>query len=306
LYKEFVVKNSLNYGHILELFPSCTPNITDILSMCDGMVPRYYSVCSSPLAKSDRLSVAFSVVDYEVDLHPSLEGKLSRRRGGLATQYLEVHCASLLAGSGRSNHNNTISIFPKPTADFRLPLAQTTPLILIGPGTGVAPFLGFLSHRQQLLRQKRDLETQAEQGTWRGDYEIEEEGEKKDDVVDFFGAKTVLFFGCRWPDHDFLFQKELEAFTKNKTLSSLYTAFSRSNGKNYVQDVMKTVGNELANMICKENASVYICGDGNVMGKQVQECIADILDKHGDSKTTGKLQVEEMKKKNKLVLDIWS
>jgi len=312
-YKKFIVENALNFGHVLELFPSCQPTLQDVLGICDGMTPRYYSVSSSPLTKADRLTVAFSVVDYAVNIHTSLIGKLSSRRGGLATQYLEVQCASLLAGSTHTA-SRTISIFPKPTADFRLPQASSTPLVLIGPGTGVAPFLGFLSHRQQLRREKRDLETQAEQGTWRGDFEIEDDvGEKKDDNMDYSGAKTILFFGCRWPDHDFLFQKELEAFTKNKTLDTLYTAFSRAHtsdnsgeGIRYVQHVMRTVGRDLVDMICNENASVYICGDGNAMGKEVQECIADVLDKHGNCETTGKVYVENMKKKNKLVLDIWS
>merc|ERR1712194_611117 len=222
--------------------------------------------------------------------------------GGLATQYLEVACSSMLAGNDNTN-STTVSIFPKPTADFRLPSNPTTPLILVGPGTGVAPFLGFLSHRDELSREKRNSEAQAEQGSWRGDYEIE----KKDDPIE--GAKTFLFFGCRWSDHDYLFRKELDAFVGNKTLSALHTVFSRSGGdgdKKYVQHAMKDTGKELVEMILREKASVYICGDGNAMGKEVQECIANILDKHGDCKTTGELYVKEMKKKNKLVLDIWS
>merc|ERR1711879_632521 len=79
----------------------------------------------------------------------------------------------------------------------------------------------------------------------------------------------------------FCLKRSYRLFLKKGTLSHLYKAFSRSSEKKqYVQDMMKSVASELAHMICKQNASVYICGDGNNMGKQVQECIADILEKH--------------------------
>ena len=317
LYNEFVIKYALNIGHILELFPSCQPNVQDILGICDGMVPRYYSISSSPLKANDRLTIAFSVVDYYLqtnddDFPSSLKTIVSNRRAGLATQFLEIISASLLCENNSETIAKTkISIFPKPTTDFRLPKSLSTPLILVGPGTGVAPFLGFLSHRECLMKEKKALEAQAEQGTWRGGFEIEEENhegnEKKLNAISGSDTKTSLFFGCRWPDHDFLFKNELEQFVANKTLTSLHTAFSRvQNERKYVQHEMEAVGNEIMDMVIKGNASIYVCGDGNAMGKDVQDCVASILEKHSDHVSDGKAYIEEMKKKHKFVLDIWS
>jgi len=361
LYNELISKYALNLGHVLQLFPSCQPTIQDLLAICDGLVPRYYSISSSPLKFTDQLTVAFSVVDHAImmknedgTIPPYLSNIISNRRHGLATQYLELHCAPFLCGS--SNHvndkyvlANSIKLFPKPTTDFRLPKSISTPLILIGPGTGVAPFFGFLSHCECLRIQGKQMEAQAEQGTWRGGFEIEDEDTNiplppnRTKVVAEDYAKTRLFFCCRWPNHDYLFQKELEQFVANGTLTSLHTAFSRMNEKKndantaetktnsnselanhdetvkkeqgkYVQDEMRLVGEELVQMICNDNASVYVCGDGNAMGKDVQECLAALLEKYGNAYSTfsegetntGTLYVEKMKKQHKFILDIWS
>lgn len=321
LYKEFVEKYVLNYGHILELFPSCKPTLEDILGMCDSMVPRYYSVCSSPMTAVDRLSIAFSVVDYCAETHPFLSG-ISQRRRGLATQYLELLSAPFLANCKESSSLDLkISVFPKPSIDFRLPKSSTVPLILIGPGTGVAPFIGFIEHRQHLLEQKKLLDAQAEQGVWRGGFEISDEAEEKEsgsgnDLSSSKSTKTVLFFGCKWPTHDYLFKNELEEFVKKGSLTSLHTAFSRAENqeKQYVQHIMKTVGKDIVDMICNENAAVYVCGDGNAMGRDVQACLVELLDKYGDfpnsdsdaSESHGQKYLNDMKKRNKFLLDIWS
>jgi len=328
LYKEFVEKYALNIGHILKLFPSCQPNVQDILGICDGMAPRYYSISSSPLKEKDQLTIAFSVVDYIVtkddDVHPAMKDIVLNRRAGLATQFLEIHCASLLCKSSSFSAHVTLSIFPKPTTDFRLPKSTATPLILVGPGTGVAPFLGFLSHRECLLKEKEQIEAQAEQGTWRGGFEIDEDdtntnkntaenafsGEAGERVAEN-STKALLFFGCRWPDHDFLFKEELHQLVASKTLTSLHTAFSRvpnpdKNARKYVQHEMKAVGKNLVDMILHDNASVYVCGDGNAMGKDVQDCLASLLEKNCTNISDGKTYVKEMKKKHKFVLDIWS
>ena len=147
-----------------------------------------------------------------------------------------------------------------------------------------------MSHRQSLLKVKKQIEAEAEQGIWRGGFSIDEEEEMnnntaaqeetKHTIMDSSGAKTLLFFGCRWEDHDFLFQKELKHFVANKTLTALHTAFSRPQSpteKRYVQHDMQTNGKELVHMILNNNTSVYLCGDGNAMGKDVQDCLATLI-----------------------------
>lgn len=102
------------------------------------MPPRYYSVTSSPLYHPHRVKFAFTVVDYE-----AVEG--SGRRLGLATGMMEASVLGMLVGGEAAA--TTLEIFPKHSKEFRLPASSRFPLVLIGPGTGVAPFMGFVEVR---------------------------------------------------------------------------------------------------------------------------------------------------------------
>merc|ERR1712070_1171523 len=100
----------------------------------------------------------------------------------------------------------------------------------------------------------------------------------------------MLFFGCRWPDHDYLYKAELQQFLLNKTLTSLHSVFSRApsqQGRKYVQHEMEAVGQEIVDLICNENASVYVCGDGNAMGRDVQNCLVSLLSTYGGDAVHG-------------------
>lgn len=290
LYDRLVARRALDVGAVLELFPSCRPGPRELIEACDRATPRYYSVVDRRETDAKEgegtrraVRIAFSVVDFVAETHPLLEGaSWSSRRGGLATRWLEVAASGALAGSAAVDVR--VSIFPKPTLHFRPPSELTTPLVLVGPGTGVAPFLGFLSDR----RRRRSSESEDA------------------------GAVT-LFFGCRWPDHDRLYRDELDAFVENGTLDALRVAFSRVEDETqrcYVQHTMREEGRALVDLVLNRNASVYICGDGNSMARDVQKCLAELLDEHGnlgeDADDDGASYVEEMKKRNKLLLDIWT
>jgi sulfite reductase alpha subunit-like flavoprotein len=231
---------------------------------------------------------------------------------------------------------STVRIFPKPTIEFRLPSDMSTPLILIGPGTGIAPFIGFLSHRQAQLASLGSFEAaeMASEGTWRGGYELEREelALSKGDArglnlaADYLSSNQQvgdidLFFGCRRSDHDYLYKTELEMFKSCGILTNLFTAFSREEGmeKMYVQTLMQNnvvCGKRVVDMIMNKGASVYICGDGNAMGKDVQETIISLL--ANDLINNGKCNnldeansralshVDQMKTVGRFVLDIWS
>lgn len=293
LYTNMVDQQRMNVIDLLKAFPSIQPNLSleGLLNIVPGIPPRYYSVSSSPISHHLRLTMAFSVVDY---LTPSFlvaaSGKeVGRRRiRGIATRYMETIASSLLIAAGTSSNNinssisshhdasPTLKIFPKPTTDFRMPSMLTTPLILIGPGTGIAPFMGFLQHRQALL-QCNDEDTAAQtvvEGTWRGGFELQENelSVSKEDrsglnVGADYRLKQLLssddqhqqgsvdvFFGCRYADHDWLFRDEMKALLDAGIVTKLYTAFSRdsvssfschNNNDNhshhshkYVQDIM--------------------------------------------------------------------
>ena len=210
------------------------------------------------------------------------------------------------------------------THDFRLPPDLTTPLILIGPGTGIAPFLGFLSHRQAQYAslQSSEAAEMASEGTWRGGYELDPEELNITDrdarglnvAVDYLRKQSVgeidVFFGCRYSDHDWLYEKELKEFQSAGIVSNLYTAFSREGEeKMYVQTLMKQnrdCGDRVVEMIREKDASVYVCGDGNAMGRDVQEAITSLLSEKMNDAEAAAAYMSNMKATGRFVLDIWS
>jgi sulfite reductase alpha subunit-like flavoprotein len=342
LYEKYVEGQRRTVVDILREFPSCQSITLEGLMGClPAIPPRYYSVCSSPLldrqaGRDVQLKVAFSVVDY---LTPSVpeDANSHRRVGGLATRRLECICSPYLSRQHHAASSRPIvQIFPKPTIEFRLPSDMSTPLVLIGPGTGIAPFIGFLSHRQAELASLGSFEAAetASEGTWRGGYELNREelalskGDARglnigaDYLSNYQHAGDIdLFFGCRRSDHDYLYKKELEEFKSIGILTNLFTAFSREEGteKTYVQTLMQNdaeCGNRLVEMIMVKNASVYVCGDGNAMGKDVQEAIVHLLAKDlvhkgkckdmDEAKIRASAHLDQMKTFGRFVLDIWS
>lgn len=301
LFTEYIVNQRRSVMDILREFPSLQ-NITieGLVSVLPPMAPRYYSIASSPLENRNVLSltVAFSVVDY---LTPSLivedEERGRRRIQGVATGHLETLCSPFLCNFAESVDMPSVKIFPRPTAEFRMPSNLATPVVLIGPGTGIAPFMGFLSHRRALLPSTKSTDSANA---------LELERQQQVGDVD-------VFFGCRNADHDWLYKDELLSLQNHGIVTNLYSAFSRDASKReYVQDIMKNhedCKTRLADLIMKQDASVYICGDGNHMARDVQATMACVLAPHLEGDQTpeaGKAHIEDMKKKGKFVLDIWS
>jgi len=334
LYHQYVEEQHMTVVDVLREFESCqsTP-LEALLSILPSIPPRYYSVTSSPLEHPRSLTIAFSVVDY---LTPSLpipgRQELGRRRvGGVATRYLEAVSSAYLGSEnggevGRKTPAVTLPIFPKPTTDFRMPKALSTPLILIGPGTGVAPFMGFLQHRRQLLCVPSESKTAAAaaavEGTWRGGYDMEENELPMDNnnISDSVGSVDLLF-GCRHRDHDWLYRDEMKALAKDGVLTKLYTAFSRDapcdddttgseQRQKYVQHFLlcdAACSRRTADLITKRQAHVYLCGDGTAMAKDVQAAIVELL-RNNESPDIEDPQayLKEMKKSGRFLMDIWS
>ncbi|MFE9768058.1 molybdopterin-dependent oxidoreductase [Streptomyces sp. NPDC005808] len=190
--------------------------------------PRLYSISSSPLADPDVVSLTVSVVRYE-----NPEG---RPRQGV--------CSPFLADAAPGT---PVPVFVQPSPRFRPPADPATPMVMIGPGTGVAPFIGFLHERRALGHR----------------------------------APNWLFFGEQHRATDFYYEDELTAFLSDGTLTRLDTAFSRDQrAKIYVQDRIREHGPLLWSWL-QDGAHLYVCGDASRMAKDVDQALRDIVTAHG-------------------------
>ncbi|MGX1481905.1 sulfite reductase (NADPH) flavoprotein alpha-component [Streptomyces griseus] len=190
--------------------------------------PRLYSISSSPLTDPGLVDLTVSVVRYE-NRHGAV-------RKGVASTFL----ADAEAGS-------PVPVFVQRAPHFRPPADPATPMVMVGPGTGVAPFVGFLDERRALGHR----------------------------------AANWLFFGEQRSATDFYYREELDFLRRDGTLTRLDTAFSRDQrAKIYVQDRMREHGAQLWSWL-QEGAHFYVCGDASRMAKDVDRALRDIAVAHG-------------------------
>lgn len=306
---ETVEAQRFNIQCILELFPSLQLSIVDLLNVLPPLAARYYSVSSAP---SDTVKIAASVVDYVTPsciVNGSELGQ--RRRTGVATGHLEVLSALVVMGGvvpENGSNNCFLPIFPKPTQEFHITIGRH-PVILIGPGTGVAPFMGFLRQQQNHLRIKSQTEQRMLQGNWRGGFELSGDDLNNETTRTSLIPDIHLLFGCRHESHDFLYQEELVEFCESGVLKRLYTAFSRDTGAEYkyVQHILRDESHAFAKMIVEQQATVYLCGDGNHMAKDVQATLLEILLQYFGNEDKAESYYHDMKhKQGRFLMDIWS
>lgn len=321
LWDKFIETQRVGLAELLALFPSCAPKLHQLLACLTPLPPRYYSISSSQLRCSTRLSIAFSVVRYTAQVEAPVNSTEPTpqlvKRSGLCTTYLE-HILQPLLNTKRSLGapvpDIKIRIFPKVSINFHLPGSVAPPLILIGPGTGVAPFMGFLEHRAQIAFERRRSSSEGCcMGMWRGGFEMEEADLPTEcgGVEEFIQAVEPgpihLFFGCR-DEHDYLFKTELHDHLYSRNLSELDVAMSRAGPeKVYVTHKLRDKAGQVARWILEDGAHVYVCGDGNQMAKDVYSTLKAILSQHGhlsDEETEAMLQ--DMKLRRRYILDIWS
>jgi cytochrome P450 / NADPH-cytochrome P450 reductase len=245
---------------LLEEHRACELPLNVYLEMLPPLRPRYYSIASSPLVSPQACAVTISVVD-----EPHRNG---------SGQYLGV-CSNYLRAQ---RSGDSIYAFVKDTkTSFRLPADPRTPVIMIGPGTGLAPFRGFLQERQAL--------------------------KAKGETV----GPGMLYFGCRRPDQDFIYRSELEAFDA-AGVAALRIAFSRApdQPKQYVQDLIRRDGDQLWEMIQKGGA-IYVCGDASKMAPAVRQAFVDLAAaKAGLSTAEAETRIDAMASDGKYFTDVWA
>jgi cytochrome P450/NADPH-cytochrome P450 reductase len=244
---------------LLQEFPACELPFAVFLEMVPWLSPRYYSISSSPKESSGQCSITVAVVEGE-----ALSGH------GI---YHGV-CSGFLAGTNAGDMIN--AVVKGPSGAFRLPTDPTTPIIMVGPGTGVAPFRGFIQERRALKAGGAEL------------------------------GSAMLFFGCRHPDQDFLYADELKAAEK-EGLIELHTAFSRAGTERvYVQDMIRKQGAAVWSML-EAGAVVYICGDGAAMEPDVKRALISLyVEEKNVAQDVAAAWMDDLANNGRYVLDVWA
>lgn len=288
-----------------------------IVSAIPRLQPRYYSISSSPKLHPTSIHVTCVVLKYQ---STGSERAPERAVYGVGSNYLlNVKFAAngeaepLIAepskglpaltsnpqyaiagprGSYKAETGYKVPVHVR-RSTFRLPTNPRTPVIMIGPGTGVAPFRGFVQERVALARRTVDKNGPDALADW---------------------GNITLFYGCRKSTEDFLYASEWPEYAKElQGKFALHTAFSRENfkpdgSKIYVQDLIWDEREAVADAILKGKGYVYICGDAKSMAKAVEDVLARILGeaKGGSKEVEGVAEMKLLKERSRLLLDVWS
>jgi sulfite reductase (NADPH) flavoprotein alpha-component len=237
---------------ILQAFPQAKFTAEELVKVLRKLQPRLYSIASSPKAYPEDIHLTVAIVRYE--LH-------GRDRQGVCSTYL----------ADRVN-DATMPVFIHSAKHFRQPEDTSVPVIMVGPGTGIAPFRAFLQEREVLNAP----------------------------------GKSWLFFGDRNRGTDFLYEDEINAWQATGVLHRLDTAFSRDQAeKVYVQHRMMENAAELWQWL-EEGGYFYVCGDASRMAKDVDEALHRIVEQAGGkSKEEAAAYVEELKKAKRYRKDVY-
>lgn len=268
---------------LLLAFPSCQPPLSLLLEHLPKLQPRPYSCASSSLSHPGKLHFIFNIVEFSS--HTTAEV-----RRGVCTGWLATLVEPILQPNARADGEKApapkIYIAPRTANSFHLPSEPSAPVIMVGPGTGIAPFIGFLQHREKL---------------------------QEHHPAGHFGA-TWLFFGCRHKDRDYLFRDELRHFLKCGILTHLKVSCSREAPAGeeeeapakYVQDSIQRHGQQVARALLQERGYVYVCGDAKNMAKDVNDTLVDIISKEvGGGKLEAMKMLATLKEEKRYLQDIW-
>ncbi|MEC5125322.1 assimilatory sulfite reductase (NADPH) flavoprotein subunit [Verrucomicrobiales bacterium BCK34] len=250
------VENYLWGREIIDLIAEHRPRFadpSDFLALLRKLGPRLYSISSSPKAHPDEVHLTVARVGYEAH---------GRRRFGVCSTYL----------SDRVYPEGEVKVFLQEAKHFKLPGNLDTPVIMVGPGTGIAPFRAFLEERKA---------TEAPGLNW-------------------------LFFGNPHEADDFLYREQLEELQNEGVLTRLDTAWSRDQEeKIYVQQRMIEAGAELWKWL-EEGAHFYVCGDAKRMAKDVDDALHSIVAQHGGkTETEAASYLSAMKKEKRYQRDVY-
>ena len=238
---------------VLHKFPNVRPHPEAFVDALSPLQPRLYSISSSPNLNVGGLSLTVDAVRYQVN---------KRKRTGVASTWL----------ADAVEPGEELKVYVQKAHNFALPEDLSKPVIMVGPGTGVAPFRAFLQERKASGAPGRN---------W-------------------------LFFGHQKSTTDFFYREELEELRKEGVLSRLSLAWSRDAGqKFYVQDRMREVGADLWRWL-EDGAHVYVCGDAKRMAKDVEAAMVEIATTAGKKSPDEAVAfVSQLKKDKRFQLDVY-
>ena len=245
--------DELDVLDFLQMFSETRVSADAIMEALPELNPRLYSIASSLKAHPDQVHLTVGKVTYQ---------KNERLRKGVASTFL----------ADRVQEGGSDNVFVQKSHGFTIPADDSSPMIMVGPGTGIAPFLSFLQERSV---------RKASGDNW-------------------------LFFGDQQAATDFLYQEQLEKWHREGLLNKLDTAFSRDQEeKIYVQDRMRENGAQLFQWL-EAGGSFFVCGDASRMAKDVDKALHEIVQQQGAlSVDDAKAYVKKLKAENRYCRDVY-
>jgi sulfite reductase (NADPH) flavoprotein alpha-component len=249
------LKEYLAQREVIDLlceYSAFRPDALEFVKLLAKLQPRLYSISSSLRAFPGQVHLTVGIVRYET---------CGRKRKGL--------CSTFLAD--RAELSGTVPVFVQPSHGFKLPKNPSTPIIMVGPGTGIAPFRAFLHERKAAAAP----------------------------------GKNWLFFGDQQAACDFLYRDELESFKTAGLLTRLDLAFSRDQSeKIYVQNRMLESAAELYRWL-EDGAHFYVCGDANRMARDVDAALHKIIELNGKSTDEAAAYIQKLKSEKRYQRDVY-
>ena len=258
-YKNWVAGDQRSLLELLAHFKSVKPTLGGFFgSLAPVLQPRYYSISSSPALHPNTVHVTCAVVD-----EPSPTG---RRHRGVASTWL----------SGAIASSSELPVFIR-TSSFRLPKDPSAPIVMVGPGTGLAPFRGFLQERSVQQSKGRAL------------------------------GSALLFFGCRRRSEDYIYAEELAECVRGGQLTTLEEAFSREGAeKVYVQHRLQQRAAEIWGLLKGGKGVFYVCGDAKHMAKDVNRALLQVIEQErGCSTEEAEVCLQDLVHQKRYLRDVW-